>query len=310
MSKVLVIGAQLIDIFTYKNKPYILKDSNIADVSFSYGGVGRNMATNLARLEADVSFLTVFGDDLLTLQAKASLEDLGINLQGSKQSNRSNGVYLGILDPDNDLYLGINDTKIIKELDLDYMKSQLTYMNTFDYIVIDTNLEPEVITFICENTKGKTFLDAVSAHKVSKLRNILHHIDYLKCNQIELEELTQKKTFDDQIDFLRKENANTVIITNQEKDIKVYKKEITSYKTIPIDHIVNATGAGDGFISGFIKGITQNKTIEEAIEIAKRVAYITMLSKDATASDLTYEKVKNFETIFKNIERSTRSTRE
>lgn len=301
MSKVLVIGAQLIDIFTYKKKPYILHDSNIADVSFSYGGVGRNMASNLARLEADVSFLTVFGDDLLTVQAKASLMDLGIKLEGSKESLQSNGVYLGILDPNNDLYLGINDTEIIKELDLDYIKSQLPYISTFDYIVIDTNLEPQVISYICEHTKAKTFLDAVSAHKVSKLRNILHHIDYLKCNQFELEELTQKKNLEEQIDFLQEQKAKTVIITNQEKDIKVYNKEIKSYKTIPIKHIVNATGAGDGFISGFIKGIIEEKTIDQAIEIAKRVAYITMLSKDATASDLTYEKVKNFETIFKNI---------
>ncbi|MFK5882999.1 MAG: PfkB family carbohydrate kinase, partial [Candidatus Izemoplasma sp.] len=61
--KVLVIGAQNIDIFAKTDTEYTLKDSNISKIHLAYGGVGRNIAENLNRLGHQVHFMTVFGDD-------------------------------------------------------------------------------------------------------------------------------------------------------------------------------------------------------------------------------------------------------
>lgn len=297
--KILVIGAQNIDIFTQKDSDYILKDSNVARISFSFGGVGRNIAENLSRLELDVSFLTVFGNDLFSKQAQNSLEEMNIKTTHSKICNYTNSVYLGILDKDNDLYLGINDMKIVEELDINFMIKYKEYINSFDYLVLDNNLEEEVITHLLKSHKKTIFIDAVSAHKVHKLRNHLEYIDYIKVNHIELKELTQKDTLEEQIKELHNLKANTVIITNQDKDIHVITDSTRAYKTIPVSSIVNASGAGDGFISGFIKGIVHNYSIEESIEYAKRVSYITLLGNDATNKELTYKKVKDFETIYR-----------
>ena len=78
--KVLVIGAQNIDIFAQSSIEYVLKDSNPSKIHLSFGGVGRNMAENLKRLGNDVHFLTVFADDFFAKAAKQSLIDMNINI--------------------------------------------------------------------------------------------------------------------------------------------------------------------------------------------------------------------------------------
>lgn len=287
MSKILVIGAQNIDIFAKNNQDYILHDSNISNINFSFGGVGRNIAENLSRLDAEVSFLTVFGNDMFSSLSKESLTNMNINYNHSKTSNKVNSVYLGILDKENDLFLGLNDMDIVKDLDIDFMKQNIDYINTFDILVIDNNLEEEVINYLLTTHNQTKIMDAVSAHKVHKLKDNLHLIDYLKVNQIELDELTNKEG----INYFKHNSVNNIIITNQDKDITYYDGKTYNYSPIKIDSIINASGAGDGFISGFIKGISLNLPIDECITLAKKVAHITLLSEDATNKELKLEMV-------------------
>ncbi len=287
MSKILVIGAQNIDIFCKNSEDYVLKDSNISKISFSFGGVGRNIAENLSRLNTDISFLTVFGNDMFSNLAKESLNKMNITFKNSLHTNMVNSVYLGILDKENDLFLGLNDMDIVKKLDINFMKENKDYINSFDILVIDNNLSEDVITYLLNNHKQTKVMDAVSAHKVHKLKNNLHLIDYLKVNQIELNELTNNKGLDE-----IKDKVNNLIITNQEKEIIYYDGTIKTYQTINTPSIVNASGAGDAFISGFIKGISEQKTIDQSIAIATKTAHLTLLCEDATYKGLTEEQIK------------------
>ena len=62
---VVVIGAANIDIGGTPYKPLIPGDSNPGVIKMSYGGVGRNIAHNLALLGVDVELVTAAGDDTL-----------------------------------------------------------------------------------------------------------------------------------------------------------------------------------------------------------------------------------------------------
>lgn len=83
MSKILVIGAQNIDIFAQAAKKFVKGDSNPATINMAFGGVGRNVAVNLKRLGHDVHFLSVFGDDDLSKTAMQSLGKLEIEIKES-----------------------------------------------------------------------------------------------------------------------------------------------------------------------------------------------------------------------------------
>lgn len=292
---VLVIGAQNIDIFSSVNTPYKLKDSNPATIHMGFGGVGRNIAENLKRLGNDVHFLTIFADDFFAKAAKISLDAIGINTdQSMYATNQSNSIYMGIMDEDNDLFLGLNDMDIVKMLDETVITEKEAFINSFDCLVIDNNLKASAIKEITTRFHDKIIIiDAVSAKKVHKLSNLLATIDFLKLNHIELFELSGKDNVPDAIKALRNKGANTLIITNQASDIIVSSKNnTTSYKPIPIQDITNATGAGDAFISGFIHGTLQDYSIDKRIDYARSIAYLTLKSTDATSKTITINEVE------------------
>ena len=295
MKKVLIIGAQNIDIFVKSKEPYILHDSNISKVHVAYGGVARNIAENIKRLGNECSFLTVFGDDQFSNSAKTSLLDLKIDISQSLYlKNASNSVYLGIMDHDNDLFLGLNDMDILKELTTEFLESKNKYIESFDIICIDNNLTAEAINYLLETYNHKIIvMDAVSTKKVTKVKKHLANIDLLKLNQLELNKLSKRGNLKSQIEHLQKKGANTLLITNQDKEITLaIKKESITTLPIKATKIVNASGAGDAFLSGFIHGMIHSLTNQEKLLYAKKTAYLTLLSNNSTNNLLSIKEVE------------------
>ena len=77
---VLVIGGSNIDYAAFSQKKLILGDSNIGKIKTSFGGVGRNLVENLARLGHHVTFLTAIGNDPQGKQLKEELESLSVRV--------------------------------------------------------------------------------------------------------------------------------------------------------------------------------------------------------------------------------------
>ena len=63
MKNIVVIGGTNHDIFAYAHHAVKLNDSNPGYLKDSFGGVGRNIAENLARLALNPTFITVIGKD-------------------------------------------------------------------------------------------------------------------------------------------------------------------------------------------------------------------------------------------------------
>ena len=60
---VVVIGGLNIDLQGSSNKPLVLNDSNPGEIAMSAGGVGRNIAENIAKLNIHSKILSYVGDD-------------------------------------------------------------------------------------------------------------------------------------------------------------------------------------------------------------------------------------------------------
>ena len=80
LNNVLVIGATNIDIFSKTKEPYVLEDSNIANINMAIGGVGGNITTNLSNLGLDVSFISAFGSDEFSHLAKKHFLNRNVDL--------------------------------------------------------------------------------------------------------------------------------------------------------------------------------------------------------------------------------------
>ena len=79
-SYAVVVGGVNVDIGGRSFAPLVASDSNPGTVSVSLGGVGRNIAHNLALLGVDVRMLTAYGDDNHGHQVASSCSALGIDL--------------------------------------------------------------------------------------------------------------------------------------------------------------------------------------------------------------------------------------
>lgn len=278
-NNVLVIGAVNIDIFASTKEEYTLEDSNMSDISLGFGGVGGNIATNLNTLGCSVSFMTVYGNEILGTMIYNHYQTLGIDVSHSFQStDKDASVYLAILDQRNDLFLGLNDMSIINELDPDFIRSELDYIHQFDIIVVDNNLSPETLEYILKTFQEKTIvMDAVSAKKVTKLKPLLPYISVLKVNKLELSTLSDKDTIEAQINDVTEQGVKELLVTNKEESVLYsLNGQTTMHKTLPCDHIVNATGAGDAFISAFTYGIIKKYNVEEKMALAMRFARDTL----------------------------------
>lgn len=287
-NNVLVIGAQNIDIFTKTKDELKLHDSNIVKIDLAFGGVGRNIVYNLKLLGLDTHFLTVFGDDQFSKLAFDKLEELQINTINSLHTNGSNSIYMGILDDKNDLFLGLNDMDIINKLNPNYLAKHIDYINTFSHVVIDNNLSQPALNYLLKNIKGVKIVDAVSTKKLPKLFNLIPFIDYLKVNHFEYLDLKENQKHSDY-------NIKNLIITNGEKEITLINENKTTINPIKATDIVNATGAGDGFIAGFTYGIINEMSDYEALNIARKVAYLTLKHNDAVNPHLSLKGIEEIE---------------
>ena len=78
-----VVGGVNIDIGGRSDAPLVAGDSNPGRIRSSLGGVGRNIAHNLALLGAKVKLITALGADDGAKRVEASCADLGIDLSDS-----------------------------------------------------------------------------------------------------------------------------------------------------------------------------------------------------------------------------------
>ncbi len=76
---VTVVGAVNVDIGGRSEAALVPRDSNPGAVHTSLGGVGRNIAHNMALLGLDVRLVTAFGDDLNAQKIAANCAELGMD---------------------------------------------------------------------------------------------------------------------------------------------------------------------------------------------------------------------------------------
>ena len=81
MAEITVIGGINIDIEGMPYEELIYKDSNPGRIRMSYGGVGRNITENIARLGGDVAMVSVAGDDYM---GAGAVEELRSFCKGSR----------------------------------------------------------------------------------------------------------------------------------------------------------------------------------------------------------------------------------
>lgn len=298
MAKVLVIGAANLDIIGLSNERLLANDSNPGKVTLSVGGVAKNIAENLKRLQCDVEFMTFFGNDSFHEFIESDLTNLNIKHDLSITMPYPSGIFMALHQPMGELALALNDFELLSHLEVKDFIPIEDKIETFDYLVFDTNLPEHILTYLANRFEHKKIIvDGVSQSKVKRIKPILNKLYLVKVNQMELASLTESNA-DDIILTVRKllpSGPKHIIVTHRENPI-TYNIDKSVYQTFIYEtrHKVSSIGCGDALLSGTLFGLLQDKSLHDAINLGKKAASLTMEVATACHPDMNPETLQNY----------------
>ena len=140
-SYAVVVGGVNMDIGGRSYASLVDRDSNPGQVRMSLGGVGRNIAHNMALLGVDVKMLTALGDDLYAQKIGASCAELGIDLSHSPViPGGHTSTYLFINDENGDMALAVSDMDIYEHLTPAFLASRAPLLNNAQVVVMKADI--------------------------------------------------------------------------------------------------------------------------------------------------------------------------
>lgn len=297
-SYVAVIGGVNIDIGGYSAAPLIARDSNPGKIRMTLGGVGRNIAHNMALLGLDVKFLTAFGDDVYAQQIEASCAALGIDIAPAlRVPGGQTSIYLYIGGPDGDMKLALSDMEIYRHITPEYLHSQQSLLQNAQLVAADANIPQESLEWLAEHIEAPIFADPVSTTKAEKLRGIVGKLHTLKPNRLEAEKLSGE-VIKDEVSLARA--AGKLLDTGLKRVFLslgqdgVYAADHHGAIRLPCrpSKLVNATGAGDAFMAALAWAYLEGADLTHTVQAAQAAAAIAVEGVETINSAMSAAAVK------------------
>lgn len=304
LNEVVVIGGANIDITGISNNNLISEDSNPGQISLSTGGVARNIAENLARLNVKVKLISAIGDDIYGDRIFDEGKSVGLDMSlCTKYADQSTSVYLQVLNSNKHMDVAISDMDIINKIDIELLTKYHRHLESAKVIVADGNLSEDVIDYLANNFGSKMFFDTVSTSKTHKIKTCYNKFLSITPNIIEVETLLDEKIGDyrDALIKLNNKGLKMPIITLGEKGV-VYldKGELVSVEP-PKNNLISVTGAGDSFLSGVVYGYINNAPVKEMIDIGQALSKLTLESTRSVSDKINVDAVKKIIEESKNV---------
>lgn len=297
-SDVLVIGSNMIDLMTYiKRMPVAGETVEADDFSMGFGGKGANQAVAAARLGAQVSFISMVGNDSFGEQQLANFKAANIDVSGVGVGHKNSGAAPIFVDPTAD-----NRILIVKgansELTPAVLDEHLDMIQNTKLIVLQQEipLETNYHAIDLANRYGvPVLLNPAPANKQLDMEHV-RRVDFFSPNETELATLTGLPTESmDEISRAAQRlvdmGVKNVLVTIGSRGV-LWVSATTSQliDAVKVD-AVDTTGAGDSFIGSFANYYAQGETVPKALRHANEYAAITVMRRGTQKSYPTAEEV-------------------
>ncbi|MBR2288335.1 MAG: carbohydrate kinase family protein [Clostridia bacterium] len=292
-SFVAVVGGINMDISGTSSSKMILGDSNPGSITTSLGGVGRNIAENLARLGSEVRMISALGDDLHGQTIRAECAKLGIDLTLTDTfAEEKTSTYLCINDVNGDVVTAIADMRVCERITPEYLETRLNVLNEADFVVIDANIPPASAAFLAQYCERPLVADTVSIKKADRLRPCLWRLHAIKPNRPEAELLSGvpihgTQGLDEAADEMLREGVKNVFISLGA--LGVYYADAASRGIQPClpSGIINTNGCGDAFLAASALALSRGHTLAEAALFGQASSSICSEAESAVSPHLT-----------------------
>ena len=298
MADITIIGGINIDIEGRPFESLKREDSNPGKISLSYGGVGRNITENVARMGGSAAMLSVIGDDHMGAGARAHLAELGVDVSGIEmKKNQTSAIYLSILNDKSDMELAISDMDVVKYIFPEFLERNMSLLSLSKAIALDGNLERETIEFAAKKFQNiPLFFDPVSTAKAVRAKDVIGSFTCVKPNIMEAEVLSGKITCEEDLKtagqwFIDK-GVEKVFITLNKDGVYFKDKDEEGFIRPGQVKVVSATGAGDSFSAAILMGMVLEMSARDIARYGMAAAQITMESSHAVNENMSKEEIE------------------
>ena len=300
---VVVVGGTNLDVLARSAELVVDGSSNPGSVTTSPGGVGRNVAENLARLGRRVELVSVVGADDAGERVLAASEAAGVGCEHVRRGREPTGSYVAVLDERGELVVAVSamgSTALLGPDDVDRAGSVL---DAASLVVLDGNLPAHTIAHALARAARAgvaVALDPVSVTKAHALAGLVgtHPVRVVSPNLAELAALTGH---DGAVEgdvpalcallrgrgveeaWVRLGSAGSLLCTAQ---------GTTRHPALPVE-VADVTGAGDAMLAAYCHDRLRGAPPPRAAAYAHAAAALTVASPHAVRPDLTDDLVRS-----------------
>jgi pseudouridine kinase len=296
-----VAGGANIDIKVAITGATIPATSNPGTATVSIGGVGRNIAHNLARLDISVRLISAVGRDPEGERLLSETAAAGVDVSAVRRGGKT-GVYSAVLDRSGELVIGVSAMDVIDEITQRTLGRSRTAIESAAFLVADCNLHRSSLQWLlqCAKQSGIPFLvEPVSVVKVERLNAILRRgaaIHTVTPNQQQLGaltgrdlksmEATQKaaRSLHDRgvLNVLVGLGPEGALLSSAERDV-IKQHHIPAAQAKPQD----VTGGGDAHVAGYVAGLVGGMRVLQAALLGQGAAGLAVGSAESVSRKIS-----------------------
>jgi pseudouridine kinase len=296
-----VVGGANIDIKVAIKGATIPATSNPGTATVSIGGVGRNIAHNLARLGTPVRLISAVGRDPEGDRLLDETAVVGVDVKAVRRGGKT-GVYSAVLDRSGELVIGVSAMDVTDEITQRFLGRNRTAIEGAAFLVVDCNLHRSGLQWLhqCAKQNGIPFLvEPVSAVKAEKLNAILRRgaaIHTVTPNLQQLAALTDRELRDldatqhaarmlndrGVLNVLVGLGAEGALLSTVHGD-EVRQHHIPAAQAKAQD----VTGGGDAHVAGYVAGLVNGMPPLQAALLGQAAAGLTVSSTESVSRKMS-----------------------
>lgn len=289
---IVVVGNVFVDVKGYPDGMYIPAGRNSGRVEIYHGGVGRNVAEDIANVELRPRFVSMVDDSDQGQEVLRKLNNHKIDTRYVASVPDGMGMWLAVFDNTGDIVASIskrpNMDAMIEMLDT---KGDEIFADA-DSIIIEIDVDKEVVKRVfkyAEKYHKRVYAVVANMSIATARRDFLQSIDCFVCNAQEagilfvcdMENLEPGELVEVLSEKVISANIPAMVVTMGGRgsvyaDMHGGKGFCPAH---PVD-VVDTTGAGDAFCAGVSIGLTYGKSMEQAVEIGTRLAASVIAGKE------------------------------
>lgn len=289
---IVVIGAVFVDIKGYPHGAFIPTGRNAGSVEQIHGGVGRNVAEDVANCELRPTFLSLVDNSGISEDVLRKLKSHKVNTDYIRATPDGLGTWLAVFDNDGDVYASVSmrpDLRPIADV-LDEFGDEI--FADAHSIIIEIDIDKDVVKRVfrlAEKYNKKVYAVVSNMSIALERRDFLKAVDCFVCNVQEAGIL-----FSDDYSRLKPEEMAQVLarkienakihsmIVTMGADGAVYAGMNGEIGVCParVVAVNDTTGAGDAFCAGVAIGLTYGKNLAQACQIGTQLSASVIVTSE------------------------------